>query len=305
MEFDVLVINPNPLLNLVYPGAFIPGAVNRVPAMAMHAEGKGVNVARVLARHGRRVALVGFAGGHSGAWLRELIREEGIADACVDTAAPVRVGFMASSADDRHPTTVFPAGFPVTEGECRALLDQVARRLDAVRLVIASGSVPAPSADDVYAGVLDLCLSRDVPCWLDAYGTAMERALLGSAPPDLCKPNREEFAHNPHWHRAGELHITDGAGPIEIESGTEGRWRVVPPEIRQVNPIGSGDCYVAGLAHGWLAGMRMEERLRYAAAAGASNALRQDVAMIGPDDIVPLLNRVSVERLAAGHFSRM
>jgi fructose-1-phosphate kinase PfkB-like protein len=51
--------------------------------------------------------------------------------------------------------------------------------------------------------------------------------------------------------------------------------------------------------------MRMEERLRYAAAAGASNALRQDVAMIGPDDIVPLLKRVAVERLAARYFSRM
>lgn len=299
MKFDVVVVNPNPLLNLVYPGAFTPGAVNRVPAMALHAEGKGVNVARVLARHGRRVALVGFAGGHSGAWLRELIRAEGIADACVATAAPVRVGFMASSEDDRHPTTVFPAGFPVTVAECRALLDQVAGLLDAVRLVVASGSVPHPAADDVYAGLLDLCRTREVPCWLDAYGTAMERGLQGAVPPDLCKPNREEFANSPHWHRAGELHITDGAGPIEIESKAEGRWRVVPPEIRQVNPIGSGDCYVAGLAHGWLGGMSMVDRLRYAAAAGASNALRQDVAMIGPDDIAPLLDCVTVEGLGS------
>lgn len=299
MKFDVLVINPNPLLNLVYAGAFTPGAVNRVPAMEMHAEGKGVNVARVLARHDRCVALVGFAGGYSGAWLRNLIRAEGITDACVETAAPVRVGFMASSDAEVHPTTVLPGGFPVTAEECRVLLGQVAGLLDHVRLVIASGSVPDPAADDLYVRLLELCRRRAVPCWLDAYGPAMQQALRGSALPDLCKPNREEFAHSPHWHRAVELHITDGAGAIEIEHQTGGRWRVVPPAIRQVNPIGSGDCYVAGLAHGWLAGMGMGERLRYAAAAGASNALRQDVAMIGPADIVPLVDSVAVERLAA------
>lgn len=295
MDFDVLVVNPNPLLNLVHAGRFTPGAVNRVTALRVLAEGKGVNVARVLARHGRRAVLVGFAGGHSGAWLRELIRAEGIRDACVETAAPVRMGFMASCGTDEHPTTVFPNGFPVTDAECGSLLDRVEALLDSVRLVIASGSVPDPVADDLYLRLLALCERRSVPCWLDAYGPAMGRALEGSAAPYLCKPNREELVHSSHWHRARELHITDGDGPIEVDDPS-GRWRVIPPAIRQVNPIGSGDCYVAGLVHGWLAGMSMEDRLRYAAAAGAANALRQDVAMIGPDDIAPLLDGVVVER---------
>ena len=65
-----------------------------------------------------------------------------------------------------------------------------------------------------------------------------------------------------------------------------------PPTIRQINPVGCGDCYFAGLAHGWLTGFSWEERLRYAAAAGAANALRQDVAMIGPEEVGPLLDQV-------------
>lgn len=295
MDFDVLVINPNPLLNLVHAGRFTPGAVNRVPTMRMLAEGKGVNVARVLARHGRRVVLVGFAGGHSGAWLRDLIQAEGIRDACIETAAPVRVGFMAVNGADEHPTTVFPSGFPVTDAECQSLLEQVEALLDSARLVIASGSVPDPVADDLYARLLALCRSRSVPCWLDAYGPAMARALNGSAAPELCSPNREELVYSPYWHRARELHITDGDGPIEVTDRNGGVWRVIPPVIRQINPIGSGDCYVAGLAQGWLTGMGMEDRLRYAAAAGAANALRQDVAMIGPEDITPLVGHVIVD----------
>ncbi len=298
MDFDVLVVNPNPLLNLVHAGRFTPGAVNRVPALRVLAEGKGVNVARVLARHARRTVLVGFAGGHSGAWLRELIRAESIHDACVETAAPVRMGFMASCGTDEHPTTVFPNGFPVTDAECRSLLDRIEALLGSVRLVIASGSVPDPVADDLYVRLLALCERRAVPCWLDAYGPAMARALEGSTVPYLCKPNREELVHSGYWHRARELHITAGEGPIEVDE-PGGCWRVIPPAIRQVNPIGSGDCYVAGLAHGWLAGFRLEDRLRYAAAAGAANALRQDVAMIAPDDIAPLVDHVIVERQAA------
>lgn len=298
MRFDVLVVNPNPLLNLVHTGMFAPGAVNRVATMRMMAEGKGVNVARVLARHGHRVVLVSFAGGHSGAWLRDLIRAEGIEDACVETAAPVRVGFMASCGLDHHPTTVLPNGFAVSASECQSLLERVETLLHAVRLVIASGSVPDPAADDLYVRLLALCHHRRTPCWLDAYGPAMSRALTGPVAPGLSTPNRQECEPCLRWDRVEELHVTDGGEPIQVRSRRDGHWRVLPPEILQVNPIGSGDCYLAGLAHGWLEGLGMEQRLRYAASAGAANALRPDVAMIGPEDVDPLLHRVTVEPIA-------
>jgi len=297
IAIDVLVVNANPLLNLVLAGEFTPGAVNRVPTLTMVAEGKGANVARILARHGHRVALTGFAGGHSGAWLRELMRGEGVQDACIETAAPLRVGFMASGRNADHPTTVFPSGFPVTREECQALLDQVDALSGSVRLVIASGSVPNPVADDLYVNMLALCARHSVPCWLDAYGQAMKRALAGPVTPGLAKPNRQELATSNQWARVEELHITDGGGPIEVRSQREGCWRVIPPTIRQVNPVGSGDCYVAGLAHGWLCGLALEDRVCYAAAAGAANALRQDVAMIAPHEVTPLLERITAERL--------
>ena len=292
---DVLVINANPLLNLVCDGGFAPGAVNRVAGMGVAAEGKGVNVARVLARHGHSVVLAGFAGGHSGAWLRELVRAEGVADACVETAAPLRVGFMAAGGAAGHPTTVLPHGFPVSPAECLALLARVEALLGSARLVIASGSVPDRAALGLYAQVSALCAARAVPCWLDAYGPAMGLALAGGSPPGLCKPNRQEFERGFQWDRAAELHVTDGGGAIEVSCRRAGRRRVFPPAIRQVNPVGSGDCYLAGLAHGWLLGWAWEERLRYAAAAGAANALREDVAAVSPQDVAPLLLAVRIE----------
>ena len=297
MTANILIINTNPLLNLVHRDHFEPGTINRVPSMEIHAEGKGVNVGRVLARLGHSAILTGFAGGHSGAWLRDLIRAEGIEDDFVETAAPIRVGFMASSPLDQHPTTVLPNGFPVTRDECGLLLKRVRERLDQVQLVIISGSVPDPMADSLYADILELCQQAAMPCWLDAHGLALTQALETGLPVALAKPNREEYAQSCHWNQVKELHITDGEGPIEVQSLKQGNWRVIPPDIRQVNPVGSGDCYLAGLAHGYLLGWPMHQRLVFASAAGAANALENDVAMIRPDDIQSLMAQVNVTHL--------
>jgi fructose-1-phosphate kinase PfkB-like protein len=297
MTADVLVICANPLLNLVHAGELIPGEINRMSAMAMHAEGKGVNVGRLLARLGHRVVLTGFAGGHSGAWLRDLVKAEGMADACIDTLAPVRVGFMASSSHQDHPTSMLPNGFPVTTAECDTLLRQIDSLLPHVRLVIISGSVPDDSAEDLYLSVLALGRRAGVPCWLDAHGSALVKALAGPIAPDLAKPNREEYAQSTEWDRVPELHITDGGGIVEVHSRSEGSWQLIPPTIQQVNPIGSGDCYVAGLAHGWLQGLPLDQRLALASSAGAVNALRQDVAMILPHEIDLLISEVTVRPL--------
>lgn len=108
--------------------------------------------------------MTGFAGGHSGAWLRELIGTEGIEDALVETSAPLHLGFMASSPHSHHPTTVLPNGFPVKRAESRALLERVNELLGAVKLVIASGSVSDPMIDDVYLDLWALCKQCSIPC---------------------------------------------------------------------------------------------------------------------------------------------
>jgi len=297
MTKAVLVINANPLLNVVYPGTIHTGEINRVPFLEMHAEGKGVNVARVLSRFGHPVTVSGFAGGHSGAWLRDLIRLDSVEDAFIDTRQPLRVGFMGGSSRQDHPTSVLPQGFRVTVEECDQLIHLVRQKLSSHRLMIISGSVPSPEANMLYIKLIKMAQSFDIPCWLDVHGSALDITLGSGIAPDLCKPNLEEWGESTHWGSVPELHITDGSQPVRISSRTEGHWTVAPPNIQQVNPIGCGDCYLAGLAHGWLEGYCMEGRLRIASAAGAANALRTDVAMISPEDVEPLLDQVSIRRI--------
>jgi fructose-1-phosphate kinase PfkB-like protein len=290
----ILVVCANPLLNLVYRGEVRTGHINRVSNIECHAEGKGVNVARVLSRLGHRVILTGFAGGHSGAWLREIVARDGIEASFIETQAPLRMGFMGGSADPHHPTSVLPYGFPLTDTECQRLQDNIRARLGEVQLVIISGSSPDPEKHWLYIDPIRSAHQAQVPCWLDAHGAALKTALSEGAVPDLAKPNREEWLESTLWGQIPELHITDGDQPAEIRIPGSGAFRVHPPQLNQVNPIGSGDCYVAGLAHARMKGYTLMDSLRWASAAGAANALREDVAMITPAEIEAQLHQVQI-----------
>lgn len=292
----VLIVNANPLLNLVLTESIRLNEINRVDAIDVHAEGKGVNVARVLGRLSHAVTLTGFAGGHSGAWLKDLLRLEGVHEAMIETQAALRLGFMASPPGTVHPTSVLPNGFKVTRSECDALLKVARECLDGgVHLMIISGSIPDPVAAPLYPDLLELAASFGVPCWLDAHGEGLRASLQGRCLPDLAKPNAQEFAQVSGWNRIKEVHLTDGDQPAKIFIEGKVRYRLTPPPLVQVNPIGCGDCYLAGLAHGFLMGWPPEERYRFASACGAANARRPDVAQISPDEITDFLASVTLE----------
>ncbi len=210
---------------------------------------------------------------------------DGLEPLLVPTEARTRLGVQAV-APEGGSAAVLEDGFRVTSDEAEALLSLARARLADVRLVIASGSVPDASCQEVFAQLIAACAAASVPCWVDGHGPAMRRALEGSRAPDLCKPNREELAEGCGWERAVELHVTDGPREIRVSVGGA-RLRVVPPEVHERNAIGSGDAYLGALAHARLSGWPLEEQLRYAAAAGAANAELGALARLGPEEIRP------------------
>lgn len=288
----ILTVTPNPMLDRIAEAAWTAGRVTRVARFAAVAGGKGVNVARVLARHGHRTVALGFAGGDEGRRFAALVAGDGIEPAFTATAAPLRVGFQAVGSDGRT-TALIEDGFAVVPAEAEALLAELRRRLPA-DLVVVCGSTPDPAVADLHRRICEVCAQAGVPCWVDSYGPAMRAALAGDHPPQLVKPNQEEYGSDPTpWLAARELHLTDGGGVVTVRA-PEGRYRVVPPAVAEANPIGSGDCYLACLAHARLTGWELPRQLAYAAAGGAANAARSDVARIGPEDVQPLCGAVAV-----------
>lgn len=85
-----------------------------------------------------------------------------------------------------------------------------------------------------------------------------------------------------------------GAGGV---GGLGGAWRAVPPKVRAVNPVGSGDSAVAGLAYGLMRGLPPEELVRLAVACGTANAMTSGVADVDPAEVQRLARGVRVERV--------
>jgi fructose-1-phosphate kinase PfkB-like protein len=89
--------------------------------------------------------------------------------------------------------------------------------------------------------------------------------------------------------------ITDGRAPVWARvRGVE--YRIIPPEIDVVNPIGSGDSQLAGLVDGWLEGFSPERLLAHAVACGVANATVWDAGAIVPETVARWQERVVVER---------
>ena len=71
-------------------------------------------------------------------------------------------------------------------------------------------------------------------------------------------------------------------GPTRLDHLPRQSYRAIPPEISAVNPIGSGDCLLAGLVDGWLSGLEPEPLFRHAIACAVANALVWDAGAIDP-----------------------
>ena len=78
-------------------------------------------------------------------------------------------------------------------------------------------------------------------------------------------------------------------------AGYKGKiYKVTPPKVNAVNPVGSGDSFVAGIAVAMKRGYDIEEVLRYASACGTANAMEKETGSVQKEVVESLLKDVEV-----------
>ena len=107
---------------------------------------------------------------------------------------------------------------------------------------------------------------------------------------DLLTAMREVIDLGAEW-----VLVTDGPHPAWLASRTES-YRLTPPPVEVVNPIGCGDCVAAGIAIGIARGEDVPSAVRLGLAAAADNATRMLPARLDPACIRELHARIAVER---------
>ncbi len=295
-----LIVSANTSLDriLVVPG-FQVNRVHRVQSEHAIAGGKALNVLRALRTWGdRQSAAVVAVGGLAGAVARKLLEQEGLDAACsvVEIQGATRQCDIVVDSQAMTSTVVNGLGPALSPEEVSALTKAVNHGLARQHFdyLVLTGSLPPNTPVGWYAGLIEAARARGTDAVLDAAGEVLYYGAL--ARPWMVKVNRAEFwGLVEAWARGGDgaadqgeridrvaralvergtawVIVTNGAEPTLVW-GREGRWQVsVPPLAAAVNPIASGDAFLAGMLAGYQRFGRLEQALKWATAAAQSNA---------------------------------
>jgi tagatose 6-phosphate kinase len=294
-----LVICPNLAIDrMLSTDTLCPGGISRCRELRTQAGGKGANVLRATRALGGAGLLAGFAAGRRGALITELARDEGLELDVVVMDGEARVSTVVLG-DDGSVTRIYEAG-PVVDVAGEQALTELADRHRAApgEWAVVTGAAPPGVSPGFYAALLRSARHAGYRVLVDASGEQLAGAL--AAQPDLVKVNiaeactaigaagahcADEEAASSDALAAEALELARrlcaaGAAAAVLTLGAAGaagvldgeEWRVASPRVRAVNPVGSGDCFSAGLTLALERGEGAAAALRLAAAAGAANA---------------------------------
>jgi tagatose 6-phosphate kinase len=306
----IICLGPTPAVQRVMVfNSLAIDAVNRATEVVEGAAGKSINVAKVLTALGGQAIELGFVGGQRGEFLISELDRLGVPHDLVTVKAPTRLCITVIDQATAAHTELVEESRPVPVEAYEALSEKLTELLPQARLLILSGSLTPAAPHDFYQRCVRLASSHHVPVILDAQGAPLISAL--PAGPAVVKPNRAELAATVQFavdtdlelRRAVGRLIELGAQYVVVTMGKEGAiaadgkafWRIYPPRIRAVNPIGSGDAFTAGLASALADGKELAEACRFASACGTANTLTLMAGEVRPEDVRLLLDQIKVE----------
>ncbi len=288
-----------------------PGRVNRVEQCRASAGGKGVNAARVLQLLGAPVRATGFLGGHSGAYLLELLRKDGVEGDFYAVEGESRCCVNLIDAQGRGTEFLEPG--PQIPAAAQAAFCEKLRLMAKEGPVTLCGSLPAGCPPDYYARLIRAARAAGAPVLLDSSGEALAEGV--AAGPDLIKPNREELAQLTGCGcdslgevRAAAIRLQErGVGSVAVSLGEKGALLVCregafwgpAPQVPVRNATGCGDSMVAAFVLALSEGKSGPEQLQFALAAAGANAMQQRTGFVDEADVAALLPRCRIQRLGA------
>lgn len=283
------------------------GEVMRVLKCNNTPGGKGLNVARVIKLLGEDVLATGFVGGHSGAYVEDMLKEQEVPNDFFHIASESRVCINVLE-DNGTSTEFLEPGEGVKPQEICNFVEKFEKIVNKSEVITISGSAPKGVNSDIYAKLITMTKEKGKKVILDTSGDLLKEGI--KACPTMIKPNKDEIeslfgvsVNNrqdliDYAKKIQELGIdqvvvslgADGAIVVTKDGTVHGK----PPKIIPVNTVGSGDSMVAALAVGLARGYDIEESLRYAVAVSAANTLTMTTGFFKKQDMESIYKNVRI-----------
>lgn len=305
----ILTVTPNPSLDRAFDLTTLErGAVQRANAVHIDPGGKGINVSRVLVRHGIETLAIVPAGGPDGRQLVDLLAHRGVPALAVPVAGETR-GNITLAERDGTTTKINAVGPELTADEVNRLVITVRQRLAVgdVSCVVAAGSLPGGRVAGLLPRIGAVAADAGVPYAVDTSGEALREAVADGGL-EVVKPNDEELAElvgSPvvtvgDAVDAARGLIARGTRHVLVSLGAhgallvtaDGSWWAGGPALTPLSTVGAGDVTLAGFL---AATGTPAARLRAAVAWGRAAVLLPGSAVPGPEQIDPSQVSVVIE----------
>ena len=310
----IVFVAANPSIDRLHEvGKLTVGEIHRPNLVLAVPGGKGLNAARAALTLGGNVTAVGIVSGRAGDWIVEQLSAIGLDARMARSTGETRMCMSVLDRASGELTEIYERGEPIAADAWEELESTLARELDRgdVGAVALSGSLPLGAPADGFARVARVAASRSVPFLADTYGAALEGVLAEH--PAIVKLNASEAgeavglsvvdaasalvaAEILRQRGAATAIVTLGVGGAVAVSASEA-IRLVPPDVRGIYPVGSGDAFLGGLAVALVAGATFVEAARLGLAAGIANAEVPGAGELDPASVPRILDGVSLAAL--------
>ncbi|WP_170244238.1 tagatose-6-phosphate kinase [Streptococcus suis] len=309
----ILTITLNPSVDIAYQlDTFHLDMVNRVEKVQKTAGGKGLNVTRVLKQIGEDVVATGFIGGEIGSYVKKQLTRNDIKNSFVEIESETR-NCIAVLHDGKQ-TEILEQGPTIHEHEALNFIEHLEIILNNVDVVVISGSLPKGLASNYYVEIVEFCKKFGVAVVLDCSGEALKNVLESRQKPTVIKPNTEELSQLIGKEVTDDIQelksvlsgqLFQGIEWIVVSLGAQGAfakhndkfYRVRIPKIKVVNPVGSGDSTVAGIAAGLVHALPDTELLKKANVLGMLNAQEEQTGYVNLENAESLYSQIEVEEV--------
>jgi 1-phosphofructokinase len=260
---------------------------NRVVNTVEGIGGKGTHVSINLKLLGATSRAFGICHGEAGRRIMGYLEAHGVEVAFIHkNGAESRTNYLVVERSNDC-TIIAEKGVTLRQQDIAELVDAMRAAVSVGDFLVLSGDAGNCENPFVYNEILEKLADRDLRVFVDTSGPALAKCMESA--PFLIKPNlrelstlcgREVTAQEDDVLRALDSLEGSGVEVVAVSLGSagsilrcpEGLFRAVPPSVKVRNTIGCGDCYLAGLVHGFSEGKPIEATLRMATAASAATA---------------------------------
>jgi 1-phosphofructokinase family hexose kinase len=306
----VLTVTLNPLLERRYSFNKIKfNAENRLGKKILRAGGKGINVSRQLNKLGIENIALTFTGGVNGKLFKEILRNDGISFADIQTKEETRDAAIVIESSNNQLSTFFSENISISEAEANTFITKMEKMIATCEIVVFAGSSPCKTTDSIITKGIEIASKLDKISICDTYGSHLQKCIHAS--PSIIHNNVEEIESSLNttlktksdklsilneFYSKGikQAFITDGSKPF-YSSNFDFHYKVTVPKIEVADSTGSGDSFVAGVAYGWHNKLTFEEQLAFATALAVKNAETFSTSSVGKYRTKSIFNLIGID----------